>query len=190
MVLDQEHAAGLERIEHRLVERRDVGGRRARRGIVEVMVVLAGPDHIQRLGRSQRCAGVGRHHHVGADRLAGVDQLRTGLGQAFGPQRIDLAVGADGLAQQPGIIAPAGDQLANLLTGLDAREGHDVARLASGVAGCVGGRTAGVGHGGGYISGRTRSERLSGGNGGAEADREQCKQSMSTHDFLPWLFAI
>ncbi len=163
MILDQIDPAWLQCVEHRLVEGPDIrlggSGRSAAPGVVQVVVVLAGPDDVQLLRRVQRIGADGDVADIGADLGHGLEHLGSALGHAIRPEAVDVAAGADDVTQQARVVASARDQLADLHTPLDAGQGQHLGRLASRVPLTVGVRTSAVGHGGVDVGGNCGGER-------------------------------
>ncbi len=171
MVLDQIGAAGLQGVEHRLVEGRhvDLGVL----GHVQVVVVQGGPEQVDLLRQAEASQRRHVHGHVAAARLVqhlpGVVDI--GLAPGRGLQRIDLALRPHHVAEHAGVVAAARQVLADLLAGMHAREGqHDVG-LADRVVLAVVGRPRRIGDrlldiGGGGVGGGRRGdgERRQGGD--------------------------
>ncbi len=140
VVDDDEHPARPQRpvdfaVQHRRV---DV----AHEFVRIVVVVLRCEDHVQGLWRGELR---GRLHHdadVAPGRLGGhrgqglhVRHGLAGIGRRI--DRVNVALGSDDAAEQPGEIARARDQLEHLVAALHAGEGHQFRPVAARVGGQV-----------------------------------------------------
>ena len=142
VVDDDVIAAGLQRREDRPVDRRHHLGR----CIVHVMVVLRGPDDVGALYR--RIAEARDDGDVAVGRVERRHPRRAGRIVLGGDRRDvgdDAAARLDRDGEQAGEITVAGDEIDDLLAGLDVGEGKHRGGFAVGVARDVGGGAVGVG---------------------------------------------
>ena len=137
MIDDEVGPARLKHCEHRPVQL--VGLVMPHELVGVVVIVLRSENHIARLGRRQ----VGRRLHV--DRQVGVIRARgqlahdldvglSDIGVGFGPDGVDVPLGANQRAEDTRPVSAAGDQIEHLVAGLEAGEGDHLGRVAVFVA--------------------------------------------------------
>ena len=107
-----------------------------------IVIILAGPDQVERLGRGQRRGRLHRDPDIGimgrrGERLERADIALRDVGIGLRPDRIDPALGPDDPAEQARPIAVARNQIEHAIAGLEPRKGDQLGRMAAGVGGLV-----------------------------------------------------
>uniref|UniRef100_A0A0N4ZIZ6 PE-PGRS family protein n=1 Tax=Parastrongyloides trichosuri TaxID=131310 RepID=A0A0N4ZIZ6_PARTI len=147
MVDDHEQAAGLQRLEDVGVH---LGHIDAETGDVEVVVLLAHEDHVQRLIKAHGVQVAVDAADVGISGDQGVGARVFTLGGLVGHEGVDVAALAHHPREQAGEVARAGADVGDALAGLKLGEGEDFGRVTQGIAGDLVGGTQGAGlHGDG-----------------------------------------
>ena len=138
VIEDQINAAGLQVIEHQLVEDPHIQTGE----IVQVMVVLRSPHQIDRHRHAELTEGLYHHTHIGVVGISGyrpdargkIGRVRRRVNRGCRHQRIHVSSAADGLAEDARKVAAAGQQFGDPVAWADAGAADHALRAGPGRA--------------------------------------------------------